>query len=720
MKSGFAAWSLLFQIAFRNLFVYKVKTLIIAALLMLGSLLGVFGLTMLRDIEKSMRAGIVESVAGDLQVYSDEAKDDLALFGGAFMGRPDVGNFPDLSKISEVVLGNPAVKSFVPMGTDFAILGRGNEIDESVDGLRQALKDKDALLVKGRWEQIFFLLDQLKTEIAEKRKIYRDASELDLQSGNIEEAKLLQFGEADTPEETEKKLQYLETKIAPISGEKQPIYLGYLGVDIEKYYENFSKFKVTEGQALPSGQRGILLSKKIRETQLKNLVARLFDKLVKRTQRAGVPIKGDPENERDAADLPRQYSQILSQLDRKESEELSRKLSDAGFKSAGEGEDVGAGVSAGATAGAASDLVGSLSAQLKAFLTVSDENLKDRNKWFYENIAPVIQLYQISAGDTVILRSYTRSGFLKSVPLKVYGVFTFQGVEDSDIAGALNLMDLVSFRELYGQMTQEARDELSGMREKSGIVDVSAENAEEALFGNASSVQLEVRTDAVPVPQGGLGESLQIQRTELTSYPLDEVKSGLALSGAVVLKVPSEIEKVKSELLAAFKEKGMKIRVVDWQSASGIVGQFVNLTRGVLIFALAIILIVALVIINNSIVVATMGRVQEIGTLRAIGAQRSFVLMLFLVETGMTAIVGAVLGTAFALVGVVILNKVGIPATTDIVTFLFSGPRLYPTLSWDVVFFVPALVAVLATITSLYAARHAAHIQPVEAMQEKE
>jgi ABC-type lipoprotein release transport system permease subunit len=695
MKGALTVLPLLLRIAFRNLFVYKVKTIIIAMLLMLGTFIGVFGLTLLSDIERSMRAGIVESVAGDLQVYSDEAKDDLALFGGAFMGRPDIGTFPDLAKISEIVLGNSNVKSFVPMGTDFALLGRGNEMDESIDGLRKALKEQEAELIASRWDQVKFLLEQLKSEITEKRKVYRDFDELDKQTLSIEKASTFEFGLNDPAEE---KLQFLETKVAPISGEKPPIYLGYLGVDVEKYYANFKKFSITEGKALPVGQRGILLSKKIRETQLKNLVARLFDKLIKRTQKSGVAIAGDAENERDAADLPRQYAQILGQLDHKKSIALSAQLTDAGFVSSG-------------------DLVTKLTSQIKSFLTVDDKNIVERNTWFYANIAPLIELYQISAGDTIILRSYTRSGFLKSVPLKVFGVFTFQGVEDSDIAGALNLMDLVSFRELYGQMTQEARDELSGMRAASGIQEVSAENAEQALFGADSAVTLETRKSASDKRELG---TIQIQRKETLTYPPAEVETGLALSGAIVLKDPAQIDTTRSYLLESFKKAGLKVRVVSWQDASGIVGQFVNLTRAVLIFALFIILVVALVIINNSIVVATMGRVQEIGTLRAIGAQREFVLGLFLVETGLTAAAGAAMGGLLALIGLVVLSKIGIPATTDVVTFLFSGPRLYPTITWEVMFAVPVIVATLATLTSLYAARHAAHIQPVDAMQDKE
>ena len=72
------------------------------------------------------------------------------------------------------------------------------------------------------------------------------------------------------------------------------------------FRKNFSKFKMIEGQSLEPGQRGILLSYKVRETQLKAVVARLFDQLQKRTVRIGIPIAGDAENLRAANDLPKQ------------------------------------------------------------------------------------------------------------------------------------------------------------------------------------------------------------------------------------------------------------------------------------------------------------------------------------------------------------------------------------------------------------------------------
>jgi ABC-type lipoprotein release transport system permease subunit len=693
--------SLIMKVAFRNLWLYRVKTLVIGTLLCLGTFLGVIGFSLLRDVEGSMRESIIGSIAGHLQIYSDKAKDDLALFGGGFMGRADIGELPDIVPYREVVMANPNVQAFVPMGLDMSMLGRGNEMDESLDLLREALKNQDPVAIQTRIDAVRFQLEQLKKEAAEQKKLAADVAIIEQREADIAKAEAPGFlDDLKTVDET--KLQFLETKIAPLSGEKQPIYLGYIGTDISIYQKNFSKFHVIEGQDLPPGQRGILLAHRARENFLKVIVARLFDRLNKRVVATNIKIKGDAENERNAADLARQYSAIISSLNRDQASDLSKKLTDFGINGAKPDQD----------------LITHLTNQLKEFLTVNDENFRVRHEWFYKNIAPLIKLYEISPGETITLRAYTRSGYVKSLPLKVYGVYSFAGLEDSDLAGQTSIIDLVSFRELYGKMTEASQKELAEMRSQVGIKEIDAGNAEDALFGEASQAQIETRSlEAKPGPVEAL---IDIKPTIPDRFDLEEVTRGLALNAAIKLKDPSRLAETQAELIQAFKDKGLGVRVVDWQQASGIVGQMVNIMRLVLILALGVIGLVTLVIINNSIIVGTLNRIREIGTMRAIGAQKSFVVGLFLGETCVTGLIGSIVGAILGAVVLVLMSKVGIPAVNDVVSFLFSGPRLYPNLRWGIILATPFIITLVATLSSIYAARLAARVQPAEAMQEKE
>jgi ABC-type antimicrobial peptide transport system permease subunit len=130
-------------------------------------------------------------------------------------------------------------------------------------------------------------------------------------------------------------------------------------------------------------------------------------------------------------------------------------------------------------------------------------------------------------------------------------------------------------------------------------------------------------------------------------------------------------------------------------------------------------LLVALVIINNSMVIATMERVKEIGTMRAVGAQRSFIAALFVAETTVLGLLSGGVGALCAAGGILLWGKVGLPAQNAFMTFLFSGPRLYPTVTLTHLFAAVLLILFFALISTLYPAALAARILPRVAMAEE-
>ena len=137
----------------------------------------------------------------------------------------------------------------------------------------------------------------------------------------------------------------------------------------------------------------------------------------------------------------------------------------------------------------------------------------------------------------------------------------------------------------------------------------------------------------------------------------------------------------------------------------------------VLSVAVLIIFVVALVIINNAMVMATLQRVKEIGTMRAIGTQRRFVVVMLLVEIGT---IGLVFGLGGALLGGGVVGLIrlagGIPATTDMLFFVFSGPALLPRLGAMAVGTSLAVVLLVSILSALYPALLAMRVTPVEAM----
>jgi ABC-type lipoprotein release transport system permease subunit len=221
-----------------------------------------------------------------------------------------------------------------------------------------------------------------------------------------------------------------------------------------------------------------------------------------------------------------------------------------------------------------------------------------------------------------------------------------------------------------------------------------------------------------------LGESLggKLQREEARSrvFPAGEVEQGVVLNAAVIVKDPKKIKQTIAAIEAQGKEDGLTLKAIDWQQAAGLIGQFVDLTRMVLYIAILIIFVIALVIINNALVMATLERVKEIGTLRAIGAQRRFILGMLVVES---IVVGLIFGGLGAVLGgliVTIVGKVGIPAKSDVMFFFFSGPRLYPFIGTSNVIAAFIIVLLVSAFSSFYPAWIAMRVTPRQAMSEEE
>ena len=150
------------------------------------------------------------------------------------------------------------------------------------------------------------------------------------------------------------------------------------------------------------------------------------------------------------------------------------------------------------------------------------------------------------------------------------------------------------------------------------------------------------------------------------------------------------------------EEKIEDVQVVSAESAQEMIGEVTGTIESVLSGIAAISIVVAGVGIVNTMTVSVSERTKEIGTLKAIGAKNTEILMLFLAESGYTGLGGGILGGAFGfLLGIAIGNFIGLPVSLD--------------------FGLWGMVVLFALITSLIAgawpAWSAAHLNPVEAFR---
>jgi putative ABC transport system permease protein len=125
---------------------------------------------------------------------------------------------------------------------------------------------------------------------------------------------------------------------------------------------------------------------------------------------------------------------------------------------------------------------------------------------------------------------------------------------------------------------------------------------------------------------------------------------------------------------------------------------------------------VAIIIIVNTLSMAALERTSEIGMMRAVGARKSFIRLMFLGETG---VLSAVFGGAGILVGIITVNIVAvfnISTGNDMVQLLFGGDTFRPYLSLLDIGLALIQLVIVTIIAVIYPVRLASNIKPLDAI----
>ena len=121
----------------------------------------------------------------------------------------------------------------------------------------------------------------------------------------------------------------------------------------------------------------------------------------------------------------------------------------------------------------------------------------------------------MKVGDTMTLRSFGRSGSLQTALVKVYGVFELNGLEKSPLAGSNALVDMITFRELYGFLTTEKRAEQEAIKKETGAKEVNRESAEAELFGDDEEVVAEATPGVIDPDAALAGTGRKLREEDL-------------------------------------------------------------------------------------------------------------------------------------------------------------------------------------------------------------
>lgn len=326
--------------------------------------------------------------------------------------------------------------------------------------------------------------------------------------------------------------------------------------------------------------------------------------------------------------------------------------------------------------------------------------------WINESYLQMFLRGSVKVGDTLSLTAPTRSGFMNARRVRVRGIFRLDGLEG--LTGLINIMDMKTYRNMVG------------MRIDAGILSAAAKRSirENRVLLDSDGDPEKMLSTSIINQQTLAGKTAPAQKQGREDEKrINAMNSRLSEYIALRLKPGIDAADTASALNQIFKKKKMGVTAWTWQETSGQMGDMITMLQIILIVLAMVVFAMLIIIIMNSMVMTAIERTYEVGTMRAIGASRSFILRLFFSEA---LLLGGIFGGAGAATAALILDAYpGIPATSMVTRMLFGGEILRIPVTSSNALETVLMVVITAVLAAVYPARVAAAVPPVRAMQEQ-
>jgi putative ABC transport system permease protein len=308
----------------------------------------------------------------------------------------------------------------------------------------------------------------------------------------------------------------------------------------------------------------------------------------------------------------------------------------------------------------------------------------------------------VKVGDSIQLNNFGTGGFkIRDVP--VVGIFKFP--RGNSRLWPMSFIDAKSLRYLLGRVSGTA-EKVVVPKAATSLLDANIDS----LFGADSVGTVAATTGQVDSKNvfnilGGTKAAPKADDNE-TSWHFVLIRMD---KGA---NIPETIKKLNNE----FEDQGLLARAQNWWISAmpdSLTYSGLQILFNVAIFILAF---VAIIIIMNTMVVSVMERTSEIGTMRALGAQKSFVTKMFITETGFITLVFGGLGLALGGLIILALNVVGIPTDNDALRYLGGGGVLRPTIGIRPLVVSLVLMGIIGLFSWIYPVLIALKVSPLKAI----
>jgi putative ABC transport system permease protein len=311
---------------------------------------------------------------------------------------------------------------------------------------------------------------------------------------------------------------------------------------------------------------------------------------------------------------------------------------------------------------------------------------------------------KLKVGDSIQLNGFGDAGFkIREVPLRA--IFEFKGANQRMFTPSI--VDIRTLRVLSGKNVGPV-ERVQVSKEATSLIDA---NLDDLFSGTAA--QAPEKSGGKAFDESSL-RSLLGDKSASASVPI----AGPGAWNFILLRLGpgADPKPLIRDLNKEFDAEGIRARAQGWQP-SGAPDSYTFAALG-LIFNVAMVLlaVVSIIIIMNTLVISVMERTSEIGTMRALGAQKGFVRRMFIAETlSVTAIFGA-LGIALGAAVVTALGAAGIKADGEFLAVIYGGKVLRPAISAGPLVVSVVLILVMGLVSWIYPVALALKVTPLKAI----
>ncbi|MGB7570041.1 MAG: FtsX-like permease family protein [Chitinivibrionales bacterium] len=292
----------------------------------------------------------------------------------------------------------------------------------------------------------------------------------------------------------------------------------------------------------------------------------------------------------------------------------------------------------------------------------------------------------LAPGDRVTLLSLTDGGSVNACPSQIIGVYDPKRYKN--VFNYINFLDITSYSRLYNFTGVDAASLPSGYSA------ALASGSDDEIFGLSG--------------RKGFGaiETKKLVSRELTGYTMIAVK--LKNRGAI------------GPFTDGLGHAGFDVKIAPWNEASSFFANVAGIIQAVIYGATLLIFLIVVFILMNTLIISVLERTGEVGTLRAMGGEKSFITAIFLWEALLLNGSAALTGMLLSLVVILAVGGSGGVQLPDIMAqYLVGGGKLDLVISARPFIEALTLVLVVCALATIYPIRVAIAITPLKAMAGK-